>query len=272
MPFHPRRLLSFLYEPGRWYDANAWAYFRVAGIRDVVEMQAVNKFIVELKRRGLWLRMDRVWLCSPTSLRAALICCKSLTTMTAYNDPTFSTTGIQFDGATNFLDCNFNCSTQSDFMTSSNAHMSIYQRANIALGVAETFFGSFQSAVPSRYAVIGKKNTDDFSCRMFSTTNFVGSVQTDFVGFYTQSRRSSTDREIYKNTTSMGTQTTSTTIAPSGARMCIGAQGTITLGTVSTYSNIEFAGATLGDGLTTAEVEYLYNAFQNYQTALGREV
>lgn len=86
----------------RGYDSSAIAYFTAANITSVTEKNAANTFILTLKAAGIWTKMDRIYLRSPTSLAACLMCCKSLTSQTAVNSPTFSSAGLTFNGTSNY--------------------------------------------------------------------------------------------------------------------------------------------------------------------------
>ena len=92
------------------FDPSAEAYFSAAGITDLAEKIAANDFIVKAKADGFWSILERIYLVSPTDSTAALVCCKSLTSMTNVNSVAWSTSGFQTNYVDNYLDSNFSMS------------------------------------------------------------------------------------------------------------------------------------------------------------------
>ena len=104
------------------YDADAQAYITAAGITDTTEQAAVNQLVLDLKGTGstpsstdLWTDAAAFYPISPTSLSAAAYNLRDTTTfnMTWANSPTHASTGVTFDGLTQYGDTGFNPSTAS---------------------------------------------------------------------------------------------------------------------------------------------------------------
>lgn len=133
-----RRLLQF--NPAS-YDPSALAYFAAAGITNPTEKSAANKFILTLKANGIWDKLDRIYLRSPTSLAACLMCCKSLTSQTAVNSPTFTSAGLSFDGSTKYA--------TSDIAVNACAHITTTSASS---------FSFFTNASAPNNAIIGKQS------------------------------------------------------------------------------------------------------------------
>jgi hypothetical protein len=90
----------------------------------------------------------------------------------------------------------------------------------------------------------------------------------DSQGLFTITRRSSTDTEFYRNSTSLGNSATTSTARP-----------TINLYLMKRNSALsenpttrQYAFVTTGTKLTDSEVSNLYTTIQNFQTTLGRQV
>jgi len=107
------------------YDSDAQAYFTAASITSTTEKSAANTLILALKAAGLWTKMDRIYLRSPTSLAAALMCCKSLQSQTAVNSPTHSSNGIVFNGATQYARSDIGPSAAAN-VTSTSSTIAVY--------------------------------------------------------------------------------------------------------------------------------------------------
>ena len=104
------------------YDADAVAYFTAAGITDTTEKDAANQLVLDLKGTGstpnstdLWTDAAAFYPISPTSLSAAAYNLRDTTSfnMTWANSPTHASTGVTFDGSTQYGDTGFNPSTAS---------------------------------------------------------------------------------------------------------------------------------------------------------------
>ena len=104
------------------YDPDAEAYFTAAGITDTAEKDAVNQLVLNLKGTGstpnntnLWTDAAAFYPISPTSLAASAYNLRDTTSlnMTWANSPTHASTGVTFNGTTQYGDTGFNPSTAS---------------------------------------------------------------------------------------------------------------------------------------------------------------
>jgi hypothetical protein len=91
----------------------------------------------------------------------------------------------------------------------------------------------------------------------------------NFIGFTTGTRRSSTDVELYFNGASVATGSISSLNLPSNNFWLGGVNDN---GIISFPTDQELAFAHLGDGLTDTEAANFYTAVQAFQTTLGRQV
>jgi hypothetical protein len=92
-------------------------------------------------------------------------------------------------------------------------------------------------------------------------------------GFYLNTRTSNTLVTIYKNSSNVGSSTTTAaTNQPTGVMVLGATSYNAGEGSIFGYSAYECAFATIGDGLTDTEAANFYTAVQRFQTTLGRQV
>jgi len=120
-------------QAGDGFDADAVAYFTAASITSATEKSAANTIIVGLKAEGIWDSMSRIYLRSPTSLAACLMCCKSLTSQTAVNSPSFNSYGLAYNGTTQYARCTIGPSDASEVTTDSST-IAMYMNQGDAIG------------------------------------------------------------------------------------------------------------------------------------------
>lgn len=92
------------------YDTDAAAYFaKIATLgpdATFTEKHAVNTLILGLKSASLWTKFVRLYLRSPASFAASLLCAKTLTSMTAVNMTASDWSpqaGMIYDGISKYL-------------------------------------------------------------------------------------------------------------------------------------------------------------------------
>lgn len=249
-------------------DADAQAFITASGISGT-EATAINTLVVSLKNANIWTKMKAVYPCvgsSATSMKFNLKDARDLDAayrLTFSGGVTFSTNGIQFNGTNSYADTFLNPSTQ---LTATSTHLSFYSRTGTPVGTSIEM-GSNDNA------------TGIYYLSLRAATNFMaGSTSvivpftstTNAQGFWVGSKRSNSDREVYKNGTSETTSAVSDTSAYVNCKIFLGAVST--LNTPRLYSAKQCAFASIGDGLTDAEVTAFRTAVQNFQTTLGRQV
>src|ERR1700689_1492113 len=90
-----------------WKKTNAippivQSYITAAGITSPTEITAITNLYNSLVSYGIWSSFDRIWLISPTSLTAASYDFVGENQLTFVNAPSFSSSGVAFDGATQY--------------------------------------------------------------------------------------------------------------------------------------------------------------------------
>ena len=248
-------------------DADAKTYIDDAGITNRIEIAAINQLVLDLKGTGsttnnndLWTGMGAIYPVSPTSLTAAAFNLKDPTSfeITWYNSPTHATTGISGNGTTQYGDTGAVMGTiLSDEDDSGMTYSGDYSSGDFAMGTStSTGRWAIRTTASKRYGYSG-----------LSSAPVSGGDAG--AGIYTIVRRSTTDKELYKNGASIATNTTSDTGSfPSTQNLYVlgrnnnGSAGNLFAGEIDFWA--------VHQSLTDNEAQDLYDAITTYNTALSR--
>jgi hypothetical protein len=181
---------------------------------------------------------------------------------------THASTGMTPNGAT-YADTLFNPRNNA---TLYNQHLSYYSRTQTATGT-NTDIGAFHNSAPNVYVnSLAVLRNDGISVANINATDItrLTPAETDGRGHFIVSRTASNSLKLYKNSAIKATNTTTTTLINPVYQIILGALNLD--GVAAQYSNKQCAFASIGDGLSDAEATNFYNAVQNYQTTLGRQV
>lgn len=245
------------------YDPDAQAFFTAASITDTTQKNAVNTLVLSLKSANIWTKMRALY---PVVGGVASSHAVNLKTPGTYNLTfatgwTHSSTGMTPNGATHA-----DTALNANVLNINSAHISYYSRTNRATN-SNSCMGSWWvgglSIIYARYldSLYTTVNQSGASYAIQSVTNSVGLL--------TGSRTGASLQNGYKNTASVSN--TGASNAPGAYSYKIGAT-VQSNGTTWSYDNLQCAFASIGDGLTDADVSNLYTAVQTYQTTLGRQV
>ena len=179
---------------------------------------------------------------------------------------TFSTNGVVSNGSTGYGDLNSN---PSSIGTLDDFHMSFYSRTNQQEATNEFDMGVYE--VAAQRTQINSRSTSDDTRGVVNAQTQGTFSNSDSQGLFTITRRSSTDTEFYRNSTSLGNSATTSTSRPNGDLFLM-ARNWIGSGLVETPTTRQYAFVTTGTKLTDSEVSNLYTTIQNFQTTLGRQV
>jgi len=250
------------------YDPDAQAFFTAAGITDATQKSAVNTLVTDLKGYGIWSKMLAVYplvggtattckynLKDPRDLDAAY-----RLTFTGGANLVISNTGIQSltieTGV--YADTKFNPTTAG--RVANDVHLSYYSRT---------------TNTNNSYDMAGDDNGCTFSLMQYGTTAFFSVLCVSPTSLAISSglhTGSSTNTQIarYRNAVKLASIPAATAIViPSNRPVYLLANSRQIHGETSTR---EFAFASIGLGLSDADVANLYTAVQAFQTTLGRQV
>ena len=260
-------LQSFYYNSAYNNETNAFLFS--TQITNTTIQTATNTLVTDLKTAGVFTKMKALY---PMVGGTATTCKFNLVNPQDTNAAfrlnfvggwTPSATGMTPNGINAYADTFLNSLSN---LTGTSTHLSYYSRTATTALAVEIGCGQVVppycglELAPARVFHSGEEG--GASSANFTTT-------TNAQGFWLGTKRSNTDRENYLNGVSQTTKTVSDTLAFPNLTLYLGA---INRGTPNLYSAKQCAFASIGDGLTDAEVLALYNAVQNFNTTLARQV
>lgn len=254
------------------YDADAQAFFdrvtTAGGTLTTTEKNATNQLVLDMKSAGIWSAMKAVY---PMVGASAAACAQNLKsssfTGTFTSGWTFASTGVTPNGTSAYMDTGF---VPSVNLTATSQSSSIYSRTNTS-GVGATVDLSGVSAV-GNFSLTADLNFVGIHgfVRYGQTTDVRNTSTQRYDGYFVGSRTANNVLKLWRsNVQLVGTQTATdsgiSTVAPT-----LGAENIN--GTISNYSNKEYAFASMGDGLTDTQATSLYTCVQTFNTSLSRQV
>jgi len=256
-------------------DPDAAAFFArvtaAGGTLSATEQTAVNTLVVQMKADGIWTPMKAVY---PMVGASAAACAQNLKsssfTGTFTSGWTFASTGVTPNGTSAFFNTGLQPSTQ---LTGSSTHVSYYSRTNTTTN-AGIEVGTWNSGYSEGIELA--INRSNAGTKTYLTINSSGGVNNALGGNQTSTglfigcRTSSSLATLYKNGTSLGTNTNSLTPVLSSFNIYLASSNEF--GTAGTFSTKQCAFASIGDGLTDTQASNFYTAVQAFQTTLSRNV
>lgn len=181
---------------------------------------------------------------------------------------TYSTNGAQPNGTNGYADTKFSPSAN---MTLNSSHLSLYSRTSIG-NLPQSDMGSYTVAATDALTLaIAYNNVCYMGSYAFGmAVNYIDFANTDSKGYYINTRTSSTLLKGFKNNVVGDTSTTSVTGTLPSLNTYIGAEN-FNL-TPTSYSTKQYAFATMGAGLSDAEVAILTQLVIDFQTTLSRNI
>ena len=255
---------------GSTIDADAEAFFLAASITDATITTAVNDLVVGLKTNYLWNKMRALYpfvggtatthkwnLKDPRDLDAAY-------RLTFFGGITHSATGADPNGTTGYADTHI----YPNYFGLSDIHLSFYSRENTHSGGDDFDIGTVTGAVNRFWLSSGLSNTNSPTSGLGSVlASSTGSTDGFFVGSLTGTALINNTNKLYKNGSLLATSVSSMSITNNASIALFRANG-IDDG----YSNRECAFASIGLGLSDADVTALNTLVQAFNTTLSRNV
>ena len=247
---------------GKSYDRNAAEFFNATQILTVLQKEAVNTLVTDLKIYNLWDKMKAVY---PMVGQAGISGSFSYnlknpnTFRGIFNGGwTFTSTGAKSNTTSAYMDSTLNANAELNINSS---HLAYYARnlntsegLNVLMGN-----GQFTCFLQGGFNVqIGTNLASNAGSYLNETP----------IGFLLSNKQNSTTQQNYKNNIKQSFTVTTTTFDTTSQNIFISNYDTS--GTFS--SNSECAFASIGSGLTDTEAANFYTAVQRFQTTLGRQV
>jgi len=258
--------------PASGQDADALAFITAATITNTTQQNAINTLVTDLKGYGIWSKMKAIYpfvggtaaqhkfnLKDPRDLNEAF--------RLSYNGGgVHSPTGYAGNASNAWASTNLNAQTN---LTNSNLHVSFYSTTASPLisYSGEILVDQPYGSGTSWLALRTNNKTGGGSAYFSAGSDAVNALASNTLpGFFIGSETSSTLRKLYRNGSSIATNTTSDgNVLPPAPVTLLGYSA-------GSNSGNECAFASIGDGLTDTEAATLYTAVQKYQTTLGRNV
>ena len=249
------------------FDPDAQAFFdrvtTAGGTLSTTEKNATNQLVLDMKSAGIWSSMKAVY---PMVGASAAACAQNLKsssfTGTFSSGWTFASTGVTGNGTSAY----FNTTLDIGTTFTDNAAAWAYSRTASIPTTDSFIFGA-------RSSPLGALSLDFYNgSRVFGLTQNTIDVNlgtNQGAGFFGLNRLNLSSVKIYKNGSSIGSNT-NTVVALFGSRtLYFGAENA---GTAQFYSNAQNAFGAISDGLTDAQASNFYTSVQAFQTTLSRQV
>lgn len=261
------------------YDADAYAFDSAelaAGVTlNTTQRNAINELVINLKNANLWTKFKAIYpLIGSTATSQKFNLKNPADTNAAYRllwsgGWVHSSNGAQANANNSYA---FTYLIPNTNLTLRNTHISIYIRNNTAAGnLADMGCGNATTANPSMFLVSKYGSTNIVSDSYNNTSNRISVTNSDSRGFYISSRTSINSHKVYKNGTTVGTDTNNeaNALMPNVA-LTFG--GYNFGGSVVQVTDKQFAFVSIGDGLTDLESQVFNQIVEGYQFALGRNI
>jgi|SRR5215510_7343599 len=247
------------------YDAASLLIFAAFSTPpDTTRKGAIDTCVRALKSAGVWTKLDVLYLFAAADSQAALINWKAPGTFnaTATSSPTFTADrGYTGNGSSSYVDSNYNLSSSGGVYAASDAALFAW---NLRVGIPSApngLMGSSGTDVTQIYPRLGGGNTLRVCINTTSAIIDIGG-NTASEGFYAASRTASNAAAVYKNGSSVGTNSTSTSPALPNTTMTF-------LRVNAQHADWQCAGGGFGSSLNSTEHAALCNALSAYLTSVG---
>jgi hypothetical protein len=183
------------------YDADALSFITAAAITDNTQKTAINSLVTDLKTYNIWTKMKAIYPYVGDTASSHRFNLKTPTTNisdfygTFNGGVTHSSTGVQFNGSTGYMETNLN---ENSVMTLGDEHISFYSRTNtsglfVDMGVWDSVTGGSQ--IISRYTF---PVTDSFIGSIDDVNSSYVANATSW-GFYMANRTSTSQLKLQIN-------------------------------------------------------------------------
>jgi hypothetical protein len=247
------------------YDADAQAFITAAVITVLVQMTAINELTIGLKADSLWTSMSALYpMVGGTATQHKYNLKNPLDTNAAFRlvfngGWTHSSTGATPNGTNAYADTYYN---PFNNLTNINSnHISFYSRTNASTTSIEMGggVGAVLVDLELKYSALSYN---------WNMASFFTHTNANSTGMYVNTRTGATAFKLIKNSaTILGTGTGAAGATKPNINYYIGKRNYDNL-----WSTKECAFASIGDGLSDADVSNFYTAVQTFQTTLGRQV
>lgn len=238
------------------------------------QINALSEMVLKMKGTGIWAKMRAVYpmiggasgshkfnLKNPIDSDAAF-------RLSFIGSPTHSANGVAWNGTTQYANTFLVPSTT---LATNDSHLSYYSRTNSS--IAGSDIGLYDGTIgQSFYVGINYSGTQYQGIQSIEYTGPTA-LGISSQGLYSGSRVNSTQEMHKRAGGAVRTDTVSSnTGALFSASVYLGCIHNRPVSSPESFSDRQCAFASIGLGLTSAQLDSLYTIVQNYQTRLGRQV
>jgi len=246
---------------GGGFDPDAQAFFdrvtTAGGTLTTTEQNATNQLVLDMKSAGIWSAMKAIY---PMVGASAAACAQNLKsssfTGTFTSGWTFASTGVKGNGTSAYFNTGFNPSVDASL---TGLSFGGYPRNNDTSGT------QVSGCNDSFFAQNNLSNGNMFSGGIGELISYTANPSQRM---FVHRRTSASFSESYRDSTSLGTATTTATSLPN-INYYIGARNS---GTPALYDAHEYAFYFFGLSLTNQNALDLTTAVNTFQTTLSRNV
>lgn len=261
-------------------DADAQAFFdrvtTAGGTLSQTEKDAVTALVLSLKLNNIWTLMKAVYPMVGSSAAACSQNLKSSSNTAIFTSGwTFASAGINGNGASAYMNTNFNPTTELSF---ANAHIAIYKNSGTISGTDK---------VNGVYDIGG--NTVSFSLSPDRSTSVYTSGELGYYfspsvivsgdaalqgnGFYVVARNANNFVRMTKNNTNTATNTNTSTLTNyPNDNFWLGATHQASVASPGAPNDYRYTFLSFGFYLDATQTNNFYSAVQTFQTSLSRQV
>jgi hypothetical protein len=245
-------------------DVDAFAFFeRTGGTLSVLEQQAINQLVLDLKSYGIWAFMKAIY---PMVGASAAACAQNLRSSSftgVFNGGwTFASTGVTGNGINGFFDTLF---VISDNLSFDSQSYTIYKTSVQNAIIAEFGVNLGDNTGTGLYLKDGFGHLNTFITNQPFTSSLIA-------GNYILNRPNSTTKKLFRNGVLFDTRSdTALNLNYGTRRLYLSGRNENNAG-AAFVSNTQTSFFSIGDGLTDTQANNFYTAIQAFQTTLGRQV
>lgn len=261
-----------MFPPIRGYSGyetvtEAQAFISTATITDPTEQYALNWIVKYFQDNGLWTLIKALYpVVGGDSTKGSWnLKDTSQFRLTYTSTPSFSSMGMDFDGAANFANTNLNPST---VLTANSCHLLYYSRESDSGSIWD--MGAQTSATTTQRLAMALQFGSQMTVNMYdNSTSGLSPLNTDGTGCFISTRTASNAVAAYRNKVSKATNAGAAGTQPN-ANILIGAVSNGAA--VLNFGKLQCAGAQIGDGLNSTQANLMTDGWQQFNTILRRQV
>lgn len=244
------------------YDADALQFLDVSGVSDTTQKNAINMLVVQLKDSSLWPLFKAIYPMTGGTASSMKWNLKDPRDMdeayrlTFYGSPDYSNTGVLFPSVNDYADTHLADSSIGNY---DNASISYYSRTQNTISGYD--MGCTDGAVPYNELSINFVDGDDSEWFGFTQEDVLTPNTTGLFMFSS----TSTDVGRYRNGVKLITKGSPPANSYTNLTILIG-KSRVT----GHPGQRECALATIGKGLSDAQVLTFFNIVKNFESRLGR--